>query len=470
VAAAVKAIRAEGHPVLLLDSGDTIQGAPEQAIAFASGAGAVDPIVAAMNLVGYDAMAVGNHEFDFGLPRLEASRKQAKFPFLSANTLARGDREIFPPYAVKELGGVRIGIVGLVTTGVPLWTIPDLLGGLRFVSPLGVARSKVAELRGRARCDFVILLTHQGFEKDPKTGQERPGSSGENQGYALATKIEGVDLVLAGHGHVVVHPQRIGKTWVSAPGRWGEVLTRFDVTFEKANGAAWRVADVRGTSLPMKKVAPDPAAVAASAASHEAAMKLLAVKLTNLETPASTRPARAGDTGLLDWVHRVQLAASGAEMSVASVLAIEPLEWAAGPLTIRQVWQFYPYENGLVTVRASGKTVREALERAAGCFDDPGERLRGCDTLEGAEYAIDPSRPYGKRVVFLRRDGKDVADEDVFTVALNSYRAAGGGGFGMWRRAERIREKGNVRNLLIADARGKKELRLEASGNWKIVR
>ena len=127
----------------------------------------------------------------------------------------------------------------------------------------------------------------------------------------------------------------------------------------------------------------------------------------------------------------------GADLSFASILAHEPPAWAAGPLTLRQVWAFYPYENSLVTVKATGRIVRQALERAAACLADPGERLRDCDTLEGAAYTLDLSKPAGHRVLSLTREGREVSDEEVLAVALTSYRAAGGGGYPMWKRAER---------------------------------
>ena len=446
VAAAVKAIRAEGRPVLLLDSGDTIQGSPEQALAFASGKDAIDPIIGAMNLMGYDAMTVGNHEFDFGVERLDASQRQAKFPWLSANTLMLGDRQAFPPYVVKEIGGVRVGILGLTTTGTPNWVSPSLIEGLRFVQPLAVARHRVSQLREQERCDFVIILTHQGFERDPKTGEPRGGASGENQAYALATKVPGVDLVLSGHAHVVVAPQRVGPVWVAAPGRWGEVLIRLDVAFEKAGDSApWRLGGVQGRSLPMKNVVPDPGVVAAVAPSHEATMKVLAVKLAELTAPASaggaSRRARktpASSTGCTGCSSRRRRPTSRSLRPSRSGRS----SGQAGPLSMRQVWQFYPYENSLVTVRATGKIVREALERSAECMSDPDERPRSCDSLEGAEYEIDLSRPPRQRVVFLRRGGRDVRDDDVFTVALNSHRASGGGGYGMWKRAEKRGREG----------------------------
>ena len=469
VAAVVRKVRAEGHPVLLLDSGDTIQGAPEQALAFAREPGGKDPIIDAMNLAGYDAMAVGNHDFDFGRERLAASQRQARFPMLSANALGADGGNAYAPFVVKTLDGVRVGILGLVTSQATRWLGPELLQGLRFTDPVAVAHSWVRTLREQEKCDIVVVLAHVGFDKGPATGKERPGGR-LDRARALATEVPGVDLVLAGHGHAVVAPRRIGNVWVSEPGRWGEVVTRFDLTLEKTGSGAWRIASVEGRNLRMKKSEPDPALVEAAAESHGAAMKALGAALTGLSAASTTRDARTEDSGMLDWVHRVQLRKGGADLSFASVLAFEPLTWSAGPLTLRQVWEFYPYENSLVTVRATGKLVRQALERAANCLSDLGERLRDCDTLEGAEYVLDLSKPLGRRVVSLRRGGREIADEDVFSVALNSYRASGGGGYPMWRGAERVREKGNVRDMLAADARSVQRLDLAPTRNWSAGR
>ena len=324
IATAVKAIRAEGTTALLLDSGDTIQGAPEQALAFAARADAVDPIVRAMNLVGYDAMAVGNHEFDFGLARLEKSRREARFPWLSANVTGADGAPAFAAVCVLEKGGVRVGVLGFVTPHVPNWESPALIEGLHFGDAVEAARQLVPVLRGRLRCDLVVVLTHQGFERDPATGQER-GDHGENQAYALATEVPGVDFVLAGHAHAVVAPRQIGKTWVSEPGRWGNTLTRYDVTLEKAGGG-WAVTSVQGRNLPMKNVVPDAAVVAAIAPEHDAAMEALAEQVAVLETPVSAQGARSRDTALLDWLHAVQLSAGKA----AALVLLAPARAAPG--------------------------------------------------------------------------------------------------------------------------------------------
>ncbi len=395
VATVVRQVRAEGNPVLLLDSGDTIQGSPEQALAFLRDPAAKDPIVEAMNLAGYDAMALGNHDFDFGRVRLAASQRQARFPMLSANALGTAGKPAFTPFVVKSLDGVRVGVLGLVTSQTANWLSPDMLLGLRFTDPVSVARRWVRVLREEQKCDLVVIVAHVAFEKDPRTGEGRPGSRGD-RAYALATEVPGVDFVLAGHAHAVVNPRRIGSVWVSEPGRWGEVLTRFDLTLEKTSAGAWRVEKIDGRNLPMKKVEADPETVKVVAESHGEAMKALGATLTELPASVTTRGARDEDSGLVDWVHRVQLKKGGAELSFASVLALEPLIWPAGPLTLRQVWQFYPYENSLVTVKATGKLVREALERAASCMADAGERGRDCDSLEGARVRARPLEAGGQ--------------------------------------------------------------------------
>lgn len=480
VAAAARSIRAEGRPTLLLDSGDTIQGSPEQALAFSGQVpGGRDPIIATMNQVGYDAMAVGNHEFDFGRDRLATSRAEARFPFLSANVVEDNGRPAFDPYVVRTVAGVRVGILGLTTPLVPSWESPSRISGLRFIDSVEAARRVIPMLRERERCDLVVVLAHEGFERDPETGVDRGGGE-ENQAFALATKVVGIDLLLAGHTHASIAPRRLGGAWISEPGRFGSMLTRFDVTFERAGRGRWKVSQVRGANLPMVSIAPDPEIVRLAGPSREAARAYLAQEVARLPEPLSARNARTADTAILDWLHQVQRDKGRADLSFASLLPGTLPPWPAGPLTIRQIWSFYPYENTLVTVRATGREVREALEVAARCVSgveasgngaawrrNPAVWGYNCDTLDGAEYALDPARSEGHRLLFLRRGGQPVGDDEVLLVALNSYRAAGGGGYSVWKRCPRVAETGaSLRELLIEDARRRGELTLRSNENW----
>jgi 2',3'-cyclic-nucleotide 2'-phosphodiesterase/3'-nucleotidase len=479
VASAVRSARAEGHATLLLDSGDTIQGTPLQAQVFSGAVGdGTDPTIRAMNLIGYDAMTVGNHEFDFGPARLERSRGQAKFPWLSANIVREKGEPAFAPYAIRVIGGVRVGILGLTTKTVASWESPDHVAGLRFLDSVDAARRFVSLLRGKEHCDVVVVLTHQGFERDPATGEDR-GSSEENQAYALATQVPGVDLLLTGHTHTAIAPVKIGGVWASQPGRFGNTLTRFDLELEKEKGR-WVIRKIAGRNLPMKEVAPDPEIVASVEGEFRASMARLSEIIATLQVPVRSSQARTADTGLLDWLHTIQEREGKADLSFASLLPGALPEWPSGGLTVRQVWSFYPYENTLVTVRATGRQVREALEIAGRCVSgiaiQEGHPVwkrnasvwgYNCDTLDGADYALDPMRPEGARVLFLKRGGKPVEDDDVFSVAINSYRASGGGGYGVWKSCPRLStSRESLRDLLMEDARKRKVLRLEANENW----
>lgn len=229
----------------------------------------------------------------------------------------------------------------------------------------------------------------------------------------------------------------------------------------------------------MKDVVPDPAIAAAAETEHAAAMRELAVTVATLTSPVNVRDARTADNGLIDWLHEVQRQKTSADLSFASLLPGSLPPWAPGPLTARQVWSFYPYENALVTVRATGRQVRQALEAAGRCVSgievqngqavwkrNPRVWGYNCDTMSGAEYALDPTRPEGKRLLFLRRNGREVRDDETFTVAINSYRASGGGGFGVWRDCPRVSEFGSLRELLLDDARRRKTLDPRPDENW----
>ena len=376
---------------------------------------------------------------------------------------------------------MRVGILGLITRDVASWEPASHVEGLRFTDSVEEARRWVPVLRGRERCDLVIVLTHQGFERDPETGADR-GSAQENQAYALATEVPGIDLLLTGHTHTLIEPRRLGSAWVSQPGRFGNALTRFDVRFERRDGR-WAVGGIVGKNLSMKGVEADGEIRSVVEPEHRAAMEALARPLATLAVRLTAAGARTSDTALLDWLHSVQLREGKADLSFASLLPGGLPAWEPGPLTLRQVWSFYPYENTLVTVRATGRQIRRALETAARCVSGIGEQGGrpvwkrnpsvwgyNCDTLAGADYALDPTRAERERLLFLKRKGAVVADEESFSVAINSYRAAGGGGYGVWRDCPRLSEsRRTLRELLVEDARARVTLRPAEDRNWLLA-
>src|SRR6185436_8784617 len=167
MATLIKRVRKEHPNVLLIDSGDTIQGSPLESFHGRKNNAPPDPMMLAMSSLSYDAMTVGNHEYNFGLKVLEKARSEAKFPWLSANTYAtQTQKPHYKPYIVKEVAGVRIGILGLTTPGIPNWDNAPNYGGLEFNEPLAEARKWVPILRDQEKADVVVIAMHMGLEED----------------------------------------------------------------------------------------------------------------------------------------------------------------------------------------------------------------------------------------------------------------------------------------------------------------
>ena len=248
VATMVESVRAEGRPVLLLDAGDTIQGSALAYVHQRKQPGPHEPTMLTMNRVGFDAMAVGNHEFNFGLEAMERARNDASFPWLSANVVTQEGEPFFEPYLVKELNGVKVGILGLTTRAVPTWETPENYAGLEFVDTVEAAKHFVPILLEKERVDTVVVVTHQALERDLESGESNK-SEYENQVYRLTKEVPGIDVILMGHAHRRFPPQEVNGVILCEPGRWGDSLCRVDLHFEKDSAGELRLSRWDGELL-----------------------------------------------------------------------------------------------------------------------------------------------------------------------------------------------------------------------------
>ena len=439
VAPLVASIRAAAaHPVLLLDSGDTIQGSPFEQFVHVRW-GEPSPTIAAMNRMGYQAMAVGNHEFNFGLEVLRRAEAQADFPFLSANAVRAGtDEPAFVPYRVLEAGALRVGVLGLITPNVPGWEKPEHYAGLEFLPMDDAARCWVPVLRDQEGCDVVIVLAHSGLERDPSTGE--PDRSGhENFAWRLS-QVPGVDLLLTGHTHRDIPPRLLNGVIVAQPEARARRLTRIDLRLE-SEGGRWRIADWNGANLAIAGAPADEAMVAAFAPAQQRVAAALDGPVGEVSAEVRVDRCRLEDCAAVDLLHAVQMEATGAELSLAALLNWRAPPLDPGPISWRWIHGFYIYPNTLVAVRVSGAQVRDVLEHAARYYDglecppeggctlltDPDIPHYNVDSMAGLSYRIDPTRPEGARVRDLRYRGLPLDPDATFTLACNSYRAAGGG-------------------------------------------
>ncbi len=366
VATLIKRVRKENENVVLIDSGDTIQGTPLAYYHNKKNNQPPDPMMLAMSALGYDAMAVGNHEYNFGLKVLEKARGEARFPWLSANTYNKGTTKThYQPYLVKEVAGVRIGILGLTTPGVPTWENAPNYAGLEFHQPLLEAKKWVPVLRGKERADVVVIAMHMGIEEDLRTGELNPGQVlNENQAVAIAKQVPGVDLIFMGHTHRDTPAVSVNGVLLTQANHWGRHLARADIYLEKV-GSRWRIYARAARTIPVDdKVVADEEIVKLAEPYNRETQAWLSRDIGNSGKELKATEARFRDTAILDLIQRVQMEVGKADVSMAAVFNPEA-RIPKGSVTVREMAGLYVYENTLVVLEVTGQQVKDALEHSA---------------------------------------------------------------------------------------------------------
>jgi 2',3'-cyclic-nucleotide 2'-phosphodiesterase/3'-nucleotidase len=318
IATLVRQARAENPATLLVDCGDTIQGTPLESVyqslvrtgrmplGLPAARLAHDPMMLAMNRLGYDAMTVGNHEFNFGLKNLERARSDARFPWIAANIEAGAGGKAFPPYVVKNAGGVKVAIIGLTTPAVPTWEKPENIGPYRFLPARAALDKALAELRAGERPDLVIVAAHAGLGRDLKTGAVR--GQGENFVYALAAGAPEVDAIVFGHSHQQLPGYRVGPVLLVQPKNWGISLARLDFVLERGAGGRWTVAGKSSRLIPVSRdTRADPEILELARPYHEAAERYLNTRVADAPRDLDARLGRVRDSALVDAVHLAQM-------------------------------------------------------------------------------------------------------------------------------------------------------------------
>ncbi len=496
LATLIRQAQAENPNNLLIDCGDTIQGTPLEYVYQAyvrtgkppldlrAPAGfAAEPMMTAMNKLGYDAMAVGNHEYNFGLKNFNNARSTARFPWLSANTVVApgGAEKPFQAYIVKTVGGVKVAVIGLTTPAVPTWEKPENYGSYRFLPAVEATRKAIAELRGNEKPDAIVVAAHSGLGRNPATGAVESGS--ENFVYELATQVPEIDAIFYGHSHQQMEGLEIGKVLAVQPKNWAISLGRLDFEMEKKPGGGWTVASKKSRLIPVTaETAAAPDIVAIGKPYHELAEAYL-------NTPVATSPrdlnaslGRVEDTALVDAVQQVQFFYSKADVSFTALFN-PAVRVPKGQVTVRQIAALYPYDNELFLIEGTGKMVKDALENSARYYlSCTGERCGqppltnrsvagfNYDMAEGVDYEIDLTRPEGDRIRNLRYKGKPLGPDEKLRIAINNYRAAGSAGYSMFLGAKELWRSGEeIRDLMVRYYTERKTLPAEASGNWRVL-
>ncbi len=477
VATLIKEQRAEAPDALLLDCGDTIQGTPMAYYFAEKDTSKPNPMIAAFNLLHYDAMAVGNHEFNFGEEEMWKAKGESHFPWLAANikeTYTQGTTPYFQPYIIKTVKGVRVGIVGFVTPGIPRWEIPAHYKGYEFEPIVQAAKRVIPEVRKQV--DLVVVIMHSGFAKDPVSGEVWPEQGvGENVAPDL-TEVPGIDVIFYGHTHSELSEKILNGVLMAQPKNWGMELARADVEMRGGPGH-WEVVSKHSHTIRVTaEVEPDPEMMKLAEPYHEETEKYLNTPIAHSSSDLSGKYARYEDSPLLDVVQKAELEAGHADVSMATML-YAGAHIPAGPVTVGEAAGLYIYENTLYVVQMTGAQVKDALEHAAGFFSQwplaPGETPKlpsyNADQAYGVSYEVDLTKPVGQRIVNLQFHGKPLDPVQVLRVAINNYRYFGGGGYSVYKGLPILfTSSDEIRQIVIDYLTRTKEIPAEPVGNWKM--
>ncbi|HJP84761.1 MAG TPA: 5'-nucleotidase C-terminal domain-containing protein [Gemmatimonadaceae bacterium] len=469
--------------VILLDAGDLLQGNPFAYVAARVSRDRTNPIIAAMNVMQYDAAAIGNHEYNYGVPYLDSAIRQARFPFLSANTYRLNPAGIhaYDAWTIVERAGVKVGIVGATTPGVTVWDAQNIAGRLRFGDIIPAVGEAVDQAR-KAGADIVVVTVHSSLNEPSSYDTVTTGVPSENVAARIAREIPGIDLILYGHSHKEVRGMTIGRTLLIQPKNWATSVDVAHLTLVRDAGR-WTVTDKRSDLVQAANHAENPAVLAAADAAHRETVAYVTTPIGTTTEKWSADSARLRDTPLIDFILETERKAAGSDLASTAAFSTDVL-LNPGPITIAQVAQLYPYDNTLRAVRITGKQLRDYLEYSARFYRTPGSSTAPLETdpqipgynfdiVSGVDYVIDVSRPIGSRITRLDYKGRAVTDSDSFTMALNNYRQTGGGGYAMLSGAPVVYDRQQeIRQLLIDEVRAKGTLRQSDyfSQNWSLAR
>ncbi|MER5829552.1 5'-nucleotidase C-terminal domain-containing protein [Streptomyces sp. NPDC002130] len=496
---------------LLIDAGDTIQGTQlsyyyAKVDPITAQGGPVHPMAQAMNAMEYDAAALGNHEFNYGIPVLRKFEQQCRFPLLGANALdAKTLRPAFAPYSMHRLRtphgrDVKVAVLGLTNPGIAIWDKANVQGKMTFPGLEEQAAKWVPKLRSMG-ADVVIVSAHSGSSGTSSYGDQLPYI--ENAAALVAEQVPGIDAILVGHAHTeipeyfVANKKTDKKVVLSEPLKWGQRLTLFDFELVWEKGC-WKVEKVGAKVLNSNTVEEDPKITKLLGDEHEKVVAYVnqvigtnAAEMTSAEAPYK-------DVPIIDLINHIQAdtvkqALAGTEHAALPVLSqaacfSRSARIPAGQVTIRDVAGLYVFENTLEARLMTGAQMKAYLEYSANYFvqtapDAPVDPAKltnangtpdyNYDVVSGLAYEIDIAKPAGSRVTNVRFEGQPLADDAQFVFAVNNYRANGGGNFPHVAAARMLWSNSDeIRNTMIAwvKAKGSIDPAAFAGVDWKLTR
>ncbi len=427
---------------ILVDNGDNIQGNYNHLFLDDES----NPMMAAMNNMGYDAFNLGNHEFNFGMDKLKDITSQLKTTkVLCANLYKEGNR-VFNPYIIKTLeDGIKVATIGVVTPHITKWDGPNL-SGYDVTNPTIEVGKVINEIEAVGGADVYVVTAHMGYESEYGSG---------DSAKELAEANPKVNVVIMGHSHMSNLSKTAGNAILIQPANNAGSLGKVEIKLTKNNDGKYKISNKEGSFISTSKVQED-STLASILSSYDTRAKADAnTSIGKLEGPSladeneikDIPESLVKDQGVTDFVNEVQLYNSAKHLSTkgidpksiylvsAAALFDADSNMKSGEIRKSDVSKIYKYDNKLYTIKTTGKQLKTFMEWTAKIYNtfrggdltvslNPDIRLYQYDMFTGVSYEINIAKEPGNRIENLKfqKDGKSVEDNDVVYLSVNNYR------------------------------------------------
>jgi 2',3'-cyclic-nucleotide 2'-phosphodiesterase (5'-nucleotidase family) len=409
----IKQIKKENPNTLVLDAGDLLSGTP------ISGFFKGEADWKAAELAGYNALAIGNHDFDYGQSVLRNAIKTNKVPLLSANIIEQSSGTLLAkPYILKSYAGITIAILGLTTPTSPTSTHPKNVVGLIFADPATTVKKYIPELKKKAQ--IILILSHLGY------GEDRD----------LAEQVEGIDIIVGGHSHTkLMNLQETNKTVIVQALQWGLFLGRLDLTVEKG-----KIIDKQAQLIPVNnQITEDMKIVKALSIYSDKVKQKMAEVVGETQVELMRGSYDNPQSNLATWITDVFREMVQADIALQNSGGIRA-GISKGKITYDNIYSVLPFENVLVTIELTGAQVQELFDFIASAAQSG----RDSGQISGATFSVRDGK-----AVNIMVGGKPLALDKTYKLATNDFLASGGSRFTILKQGKIINYGDNLRDVLI---------------------
>ena len=485
----IQEVREENEAVFLVDAGDDIQGTILTDDIANKDPDSPHPVIAAMNYMGYDAMTVGNHEFNWGITNMKKMFSTAEFPILGQNVLDKdGNYVTGCGWTIIERGGVKLAVIGVVTPDIPIWDgTKEGIEEVTFEAANTAVKKAIEEIGDKA--DILMVSAHMGmfaeFDED----------GGSDSAQKILDDNPEIDILQVAHMHITVSETQ-GTTVIGGTRNSGREIARFDVTLD----ADKNITDSEVTIVDMENFEPNEEIreIPVVKENHEKTLTLIQGGIPGEEggkteplgvTTAKFQPeneiaglpeGKLQDTAVMDLILNIQLLNSGADVTSCALFK-DTSDLPEGEIYYGNIFDIYKFDNTLYRMTVTGAELKGYMEWAAACYNqwtpgdinisfDPEYPGYLYDMFQGVDYEINLSKPKGERIENVMFHGEPLQDDQTLTLAVNNYRYSSGIKAQNLAAGKREWESSNsIRDMIVAYFAENSPVEPKVDNNWKIT-